>query len=933
MSDTIRTTTFADERWRPATRRFLLPVAAMMLLMHGGAGPLSAEESPTIPPTVSDVATPPASAPAPAPAPAPATVWPRRTIIEDATITVYEPQPERLDGNLLTARAAVSVATGNGAPVFGAEWMTIRLNIDREQRTANAAALTIERIQFPEGEAGDLAAVTMKAYLQRTLTPADLSFDLDDLVSTLEQDPADEAIYNIDPPRILIRAVPTELVVFDGEPRVETAGDLALVINTPAFVCIDTSGAWWVRLESGWLTAAEKNGPWTLAPAPAAVVEAATAAGLAANAVPPADALAPALIIATEPTALVVFAGEPQWTPIADTGILAADNSDSDAFIDTATGRCWLLLAGRWFSAARFSDDATWVAVPPNALPAGLAAIPVESRWRHVRTHVSGTEEARKAAVDAKVPQTAQIPRSATITVVYDGEPRFIAIPASEVEWAENSSFAVFRTPGPQYWCCDQGVWYQAPASLGPWSVATTIPHSLHRIPAENPHHNVTYVYVYDSTPDYVWTGYTSGYLHHYTYHGCPIYGSGWNWHGYYRPRYTCPRPITWGVRLVFNPWSGGWGQRTGLSHLYVGGISFGSSRHYGGWWGPSYCAPALIPRVSRHTSVTATWHASNVRPHPHERDATIYRRVPGAQLPSRPQPVTRTADGPLRVVHDPADRVFVSRDGAVIRRGRNGEVQERRDQRWIDTSSPASGAPASLPPAQRLPRVATRPAPSDERSAPRQRPERTPENRQSDPPIVRPPQPPVERPQQPRGPTNEPRPQPPVERPQQQPPRQPGEDQRPERAPENRQSDPPIVRPPQPPVERPQQPRGPTNEPRPQPPVERPQPPVERPQQQPPRRPVEDQRPERAPENRPSAPPVSRPPQPPVERPQQQPPRRPTEEPRPPRPTEKQPERQQSPPFVPSPREQPRAPRSDPPSAPPQRERSDKDSDKKRDK
>ncbi len=56
-------------------------------------------------------------------------------------------------------------------------------------------------------------------------------------------------------------------------------------------------------------------------------------------------------------------------------------------------------------------------------------------------------------------------------------------------------------------------VWYVSNMVYGPFDVATSIPRELiDAIPPENPHYNVQYIYIYDSTPDVVYVGYTPGY-------------------------------------------------------------------------------------------------------------------------------------------------------------------------------------------------------------------------------------------------------------------------------------------------------------------------------------------------------------------------------------------------------------------------------------
>jgi len=526
------------------------------------------------------------------------------------------------------------------------------------------------------------------------------------------------------------------------------------VVNTPAFLCVDGAGAYWLMLSHNWLTARAVAGPWTVGAPATAIQELATSCGLTLPEITAASHVAPQIILGKEPVSLVVFNGEPTWTPIGDTGLLGADNCDADAFRDTATQRCWLLLAGRWYSSDRFADAATWTYCEPGMLPAAFAAIPADSRWGSVRVSVAGTDEAHDAAMDAQIPQTARIPLTGTITVTYDGEPRFVVIPGSTTAWAENSAFAVFQTPGPMYYCCSDAVWYQSKQPRGPWSVSTGIPDALHAIPPNNPYHNVSYVYIYQSTPTYVWCGYTSGYRGCYIYHGVPIYGSGWYYHGYYGPSYYCPRPVTYGVRVSYNPWTGGWGVAVGV-RAPAGGIvvvgRVGGPPHSGGWWGPVGYPPRPLPPPGYRppppgyrppppgyrpppsgnrppggyppagpgtrpptapggpAGAPGAPGAPGGRPPgttlpgtkpgggpPRTRDADpgIYDRVPGAKLPATPTTPIASAPGATR-----DKQVFADKDGSVLRRDASGNWQQRDNKTW-DAITPADKAarPATQP-------------------------------------------------------------------------------------------------------------------------------------------------------------------------------------------------------------------------------------------
>jgi len=54
------------------------------------------------------------------------------------------------------------------------------------------------------------------------------------------------------------------------------------------------------------------------------------------------------------------------------------------------------------------------------------------------------------------------------------------------------------------------------------------VPDDVQDIPPDNPHYNVKYVYIYDSTPDVSYVGYTPAYMGSYVYGPCVVYGTGY---------------------------------------------------------------------------------------------------------------------------------------------------------------------------------------------------------------------------------------------------------------------------------------------------------------------------------------------------------------------------------------------------------------------
>ena len=301
----------------------------------------------------------------------------------------------------------------------------------------------------------------------------------------------------------------------------------------------------------------------------------------------PAPAKPPKVVVATEPTELVVTDGEPSWKPVSAGELLYVENTETPWLRDIAAGQMYVLLSGRWFRAT--SASGPWTFVRADQLPPSFAKIPPGSDIAGVRVSVAGTEEAHDALLDAEIPQTTAIKRSeAKFDAQYEGEPKFEPIEGTSVRNAVNTPSQILQV-GSQYFAVDNGVWFVSSSPKGPWAVADSVPEDqLQQIPPSSPAYNVTHVHVYQSTPDIVYMGYTPGYRWSFPYYGVPVYGTGWRYPSY--PGYYYPRPSTFGLHVGYNPWTG-W--NFGMS-WNVGFLNFGMSWG-GGWrgpWGGSYYRP-----------------------------------------------------------------------------------------------------------------------------------------------------------------------------------------------------------------------------------------------------------------------------------------------------------------------------------------------------
>jgi hypothetical protein len=291
----------------------------------------------------------------------------------------------------------------------------------------------------------------------------------------------------------------------------------------------------------------------------------------------------PKVIVATKPTELISSNGKPEYTPISGTDLLYMSNTDSDVLLDINKQEHYVLLAGRWYASTKL--DGPWRYVPGDKLPPDFAKIPEDAELGTVLYAVPGTDIAKEAVLDAQIPQTAAIDRKkATLSVEYDGEPKFEAIAGTQMTYAVNTATPVIRVVK-QFYACDQAVWFVADKATGPWQVATSVPDEIYTIPPQSPIYHVTFVRIYYVTDDMVYVGYTPGYTNTYVYNTTIVYGTGYWYPGWYG-RWYYPRPATWGFHVRWNPWTG-W--RFGLS--YSNGpflFTIGGGRWYrGGWWGP----------------------------------------------------------------------------------------------------------------------------------------------------------------------------------------------------------------------------------------------------------------------------------------------------------------------------------------------------------
>jgi len=544
--------------------------------------------------------------------------WPKTILTGSSTIVVYQPQYQSLESDLLKAQGVISLKSGaESEPVFGAVWMDIHLDIDQENQTARFVSAQIKDFRFSQD--AKLPIADLPKILSQEFSQWDISMDLQSLnaqlaIAKIQRQTAKNL--NVLPPKIIFRSQPTILINFDGDPewRPVQQSPLMRAVNTPSLVVFDPqSKSFFFDSGNTWLQAKELTGPWKNALKVPEDLKNLQASDTEERSLRPAsfnNSRSDQVLIATEPTELIVTQGEPSYQFLEGNDLLYMSNTVSDVLLDIHSQRYFVLLSGRWYSS--WSLNGPWTYEHSDRLPESFKKISPSSKKRHLLVHISGSQQAQDAFREAQIPKMASVRRQdARLHILYDGEPKFVPIEGTVLQYALNADAPVVELRR-HYYAVKDGIWYEAENPNGPWILSDSIPNEIQSLPPDCPIYHVKFVRVYDSTPDQVLVGYTSGYLGSYNFYGNLVYGTGFHyrpWYGHYNFFW----PWTWGLRVHYSlgyGWSFGFGFGFPSNHFNHRHIYYHDHNHHhhhryatwrdnhGGWWGPTRVG---IHRGDRH--------------------------------------------------------------------------------------------------------------------------------------------------------------------------------------------------------------------------------------------------------------------------------------------------------------------------------------------
>jgi hypothetical protein len=476
-----------------------------------------------------------AAAPAAQPQAPPGGAWPRHYKTDGHTVQLYQPQVDAWENHArIVFRAAVGVLPkGKKGYAYGIAEVEAATQVDYASRVVVVSNAKRE-LRFPNATVDD--AARLAAIVNAAIPPqASITVPLD-VVLAYVRDAAQqrEVTVNLDPPQIFYSQKPAILLMFMGEPKLKPvpgAAALMFAVNTNWDLFHDLGTTQYLLLNGDtWLTAPDPlKGPWAPATSlPASLSALPSEPGWAdvKKAIPGRRVTtAPVVFTATTPAEMILVEGAPTYSPVRGTKLLYVTNTASVVFFHSAEQQFYYLVAGRWFRARTLGGP--WAAATKD-LPADFRQIPLDHPMAAVRASVPGTEEAKDAILLASIPQRVEIKvgQAPSVAVVYEGVPKLEPIPATTVTYVVNTPYDVFAVDGHYYWAY-QGVWYCGSAANGPWAVCTAVPSGLYQIPVSHPKHYVTYVTVYQSTPDVVVVQSTAGYQGQYVAAGVVMFGAG----------------------------------------------------------------------------------------------------------------------------------------------------------------------------------------------------------------------------------------------------------------------------------------------------------------------------------------------------------------------------------------------------------------------
>ena len=651
--------------------------------------------------------------------------WPRGySLPSEAQIVIFQPQVMSWDGQKqMIAMSAVSyVAKGEQKPAMGTIKMQADTSVALTERLVKFSTVKVTETNFQTLSKEQTQEIV--GQIEQAIPKEDRLIALDRVLAQVDKSliaPKSVDGLKADPPQIFVSRTPAILVSLDGEPIWSPIkdNDLKFAVNTNwDFFQYPPTNTYYLRDDATWLKASALGGPWTPAGKLPDSFKKLPADDdnwkeVVLNLPGKALTRAPKVNVTTTPAELLLLDGDPKYVPVPGTSLWWVSNTESDVFRLGETGPIYYLVAGRWFRAPNINGG-DWKFATPD-LPEDFKKISLEHPRSRVLASVPGTDQAAEAVLLAQVPQIARVNKNEVQPpdVMYQGEPQFEPINGTSLHRAVNTDKEIIKF-GDSYYLCYQGIWFVSTGPAGSWTLATSVPDEIYKIPPSSPVYDVTYVTVEadDNAAD-EWVTYaaTAGYTGLMVGWGCTMWGTGWYyppyyWYGGYYPVYY-PYWRTYGYGAWYNPYTGIYGTAGRIYGPY-GGAGFGARYNPAtgtyargafayGPYGARGAAQAYNPRTGTYaqtrqgSGVYGSWGSTQVQRG--DSWASTKRFTSSAGNTTR---VTQGSGGGTLVnrrgegfVGKQGDNIYAGRDGNAYRRDQNGNWSKWENGQWNQAQRP----------------------------------------------------------------------------------------------------------------------------------------------------------------------------------------------------------------------------------------------------
>jgi hypothetical protein len=189
----------------------------------------------------------------------------------------------------------------------------------------------------------------------------------------------------------------------------------------------------------------------------------------------------PVVFYSAQPAVLVIFDGDPIWSPIDSNDLRFAVNTNWDFFEHSVSKIYYLRIDKSWMKAP--AVEGPWS--PAGTLPESFKKLPDDGNWKDVKEALPG-KNADKASTVFVSTKPAEM-------LLLRGAPSYAAIAGTGLLWVNNTESDVFRagTHGLIYYLV-AGRWFSSPSYSGPWTFASAqLPEDFKKIPKEHPRSRV----------------------------------------------------------------------------------------------------------------------------------------------------------------------------------------------------------------------------------------------------------------------------------------------------------------------------------------------------------------------------------------------------------------------------------------------------------